>query len=134
MDSLLDRYADVFVLSGVAISGASVVITSTFSLVAVLAAIASSFMVSYSRARAEATGIRMESIGIAERPERIIILAMASVIAIFWLPTLIIGVIVIAVLATLTVLQRGVHVFRSLKAKDELDKRAKEKANTTTEG
>ena len=75
-------------------------------------------MVSYSRARAEAAGIKMESIGIAERPERMIILAAASLVAVFWLPALAIGVIIIAVLATITVLQRGLHVYRCIKAKE----------------
>ena len=119
LDSLLDRYADAFVLAGVIISGASTVVSPAFSLAAGLTALASSFMVSYSRARAEAAGIKMESIGIAERPERIIILAAASLVAFFWLPALIIGVIVIAVLATLTVIQRGIHVYKTLQNKEE---------------
>ena len=114
-DSLLDRYADAFVLAGIIISGASTIVSPSFSLIAGLAAIASSFMVSYSRARAEAAGIRMESIGIAERPERMIILAIASLAAYLWLPALIIGVTAIAVLATVTVLQRGLHVYKTLK-------------------
>jgi len=118
LDSLLDRYADVLVLSGVVISGASVIISPTFSLIAGLAAIASSFMVSYSRARAEAIGIKMESVGIAERAERILILAAASIVAIFWLPALSIGICIIAVLATITVLQRGLHVYRVLNKRD----------------
>jgi phosphatidylglycerophosphate synthase len=118
LDSLLDRYADAFVLAGIIISGASTVISPAFSLSAGLVAIASSFVVSYSRARAEAVGIKMESIGIAERPERIIILAASSLAAVFWLPALIIGVIIIAALATLTVLQRGLHVYRTLKSKE----------------
>ena len=112
LDSLLDRYADVFVLAGIIISGAS-------NLIAGLAALSSSLMVSYSRARAEAAGIKMESIGLAERPERIIILAAASVFAIFWLPALNIGVTIIAVLATFTVLQRGLHVYKSLKKENK---------------
>ncbi len=115
LDSLLDRYADVFVFAGIIISSASTIISPSFSIIAGLAAIASSFMVSYSRARAEAAGIKMESIGIAERAERMIILAAASIVAFFWLPALIIGVIAIAVLATITVLQRGLHVYQTLK-------------------
>jgi archaetidylinositol phosphate synthase len=119
LDSLLDRYADVLVLAGVAISGASVIISPTFSLIVALAAIASSFMVSYSRARAEAAGVKMESVGIAERAERIIVLAVASLAAIFWMPALSIGILVIAVLATVTVVQRGLHVYRELHKKEE---------------
>jgi phosphatidylglycerophosphate synthase len=114
LDSLLDRYADAFVLAGITISGASTIISTQFTLIAGLAAIASSFMVSYSRARAEAAGIKMESIGIAERPERIIILAAASLAAFVWLPALIIGVTAIAILATITVLQRAFHVYTAL--------------------
>jgi archaetidylinositol phosphate synthase len=108
LDSLLDRYADVFVLGGVIVSGLC-------NLYVGLAALASSLMVSYSRARAEATNIKMEAIGIAERPERIIILAAFSLVAIFWLPALNLGVGLIAVLATITVLQRGFHVYKVLK-------------------
>jgi archaetidylinositol phosphate synthase len=106
LDSLLDRYADVFMFAGIIISGAC-------NLLAGLAALASSLMVSYSRARAEAAGIKMESIGIAERPERIIILAASSLVAIIWFPALNIGVIIIALLATVTVLQRGLHFYKS---------------------
>ncbi|MCW4018378.1 MAG: archaetidylinositol phosphate synthase [Candidatus Bathyarchaeota archaeon] len=111
-DSLLDRFADFFVLSGVIISGLC-------NLAVGLAALASSFMVSYSRARAEAAGVKMESVGLAERPERIIILAAASLAAIFWLPALNIGIIVIAALATFTVLQRGLHAYKELKRRDQ---------------
>jgi hypothetical protein len=60
----------------------------------------------------------MESIGIAERPERIIILAAASIVAIFWLQALNIGVAIIAVLATATVIQRGLHVYKVLKNRE----------------
>lgn len=115
LDSLLDRFADALVLAGITVSGASTIISPQFTLILGLAAITSSFMVSYSRAKAEAAGIKMESIGIAERPERIIILAVASLAAFFWLPALIIGVMAIAILATITVLQRALHVYTTLK-------------------
>jgi archaetidylinositol phosphate synthase len=113
LDSLLDRYADAFVLGAIIISGLC-------NLLVGIAALASSLMVSYSRARAEAAGIKMESVGIAERPERIIILAVASLVAIFWLPFLNIGVIIIAVLATFTVIQRGFHAYSVLKRKEKV--------------
>ena len=115
LDSMLDRYSDALAFIGIIISGASIIINGTVTLIISLAALASSFMVSYSRARAEAAGIKMESVGIAERAERIIILMAASIVGFFWLPALAIGVLIIAVLATFTVLQRGLHVYRSLK-------------------
>ncbi len=115
LDSMLDRYSDALAYIGIIISGASILVNSTVTLIITLAALTSSFMVSYSRARAEAAGIKMESVGIAERAERIIILMAASIAGFFWLPALAIGVLIIAVLATVTVLQRGLHVYRTLK-------------------
>jgi archaetidylinositol phosphate synthase len=115
LDSMLDRYSDALMFVGIIISGASILYSPLLTLIIMLIALASSFMVSYSRARAEAAGIKMESVGIAERAERIIILMAASVAGFFWLPALAIGVLVIAVLATVTVLQRGLHVYRALK-------------------
>jgi archaetidylinositol phosphate synthase len=116
LDSLLDRYADAAVYAGVIIGG---LCDPAWGLIA----LAGSLLVSYSRARAEAAGVTMESVGVAERPERIIILAAASVAAIFWpsvlnIGTLNIGIIVLAVLSNLTVLQRGVHAYRVLKKKE----------------
>ena len=108
MDSLLDRYVDAAVYAGIIISGLCDVFWG-------LAALAGSLLVSYSRAKAEAAGIPMESIGLAERAERMIILAAASIAAIFWLPALNFGIILLAVLSNLTVLQRGTHVYRALK-------------------
>lgn len=110
LDSLLDRYADAAVYGGIIIGG----LCNPFW---GLAALAGSLLVSYSRARAEAADIKMESVGIAERAERMLILAVASVVAIFWLPALNWGIIVLAVLSNLTVLQRAVHVYNSLKKK-----------------
>jgi len=115
-DSLLDRYADAAVYVGVIIGRLCDPAWGLFAL-------AGSLLVSYSRARAEAAGIKMESVGVAERAERMIILAAASVAAIFWpsvlnIGTLNIGIIVLAVLSNLTVLQRGLHVYRVLKKKE----------------
>jgi len=110
-DSLLDRYADAAVYAGVIIGGLCDPIWG-------LIALAGSLLVSYSRARAEVVGIKLESVGAAERAERMIILAAASVAAIFWLPVLNIGIILLAVLSNLTVLQRGLHVYRVLKKKE----------------
>jgi archaetidylinositol phosphate synthase len=112
LDSLLDRYADAIVYSGVIIGGLCNVYWG-------LAALFGSMLVSYSRARAEAAGIKMESVGLAERAERMLILAAASIAAFFWLPALNWGIILLAVLSNLTVLQRGLHVYKSLKKKEE---------------
>jgi len=111
-DSLLDRYADAIVYSGIIIGGLCEVSWG-------LAALFGSLLVSYSRARAEAAGVKMESVGIAERAERMLILAAASVAAFFWLPSLNIGIIVLAVLSNVTVIQRGIHAYVVLKKKKD---------------
>ena len=110
LDSLLDRYADAAVYAGLIIGGLC-------SPVWGLAALVGSMMVSYSRARAEAAEIKMESIGVAERAERMLILSVASIAAIFWIQALNAGIILLAVLSNFTVLQRGLHVYNALKKK-----------------
>jgi len=110
LDSLLDRYADAAVYAGIIASG----LCNPFW---GLTALVGSLLVSYTRARAEAAGIKMESVGLAERAERIIILATASIIAIFWLPAIDTGMILLAALSNLTVLQRSLHVYNKLKKK-----------------
>ena len=112
-DSVLDRYADAAVYAGIIISGLCNPIWG-------LAALAGSVLVSYSRARAEATGIKMESVGFAERAERMLILAASSIIAFYYLPALNYGIILLAVLSNLTVIQRALHVYKALKEKSSI--------------
>jgi len=114
LDSLLDRYADAAVYAGLIIGGLCDVRWG-------LVALAGALLVSYSRARAEAAGIPMESVGIAERAERMLTLAVASIVAVFYEPQAVINVsvILLAVLSNLTVLQRSVHVYGKLKKKVE---------------
>ena len=112
LDSLIDRYADAAVYAGVIIGGLCDPLWG-------LAALVGSMMVSYSRARAEAAEVKMESVGLAERAERMLILSIASIAAIFWLQALNIGIIVLAALSNFTVLQRGLHVYNSLKKKSD---------------
>ncbi len=110
LDSLLDRYADAAVYAGL-------IIGELCSPVWGLAALVGSMMVSYSRARAEAAEIKMESIGVAERAERMLILSVASIAAMFWIQAFDVGIILLAVLSNFTVLQRGLHVYNALKKK-----------------
>ena len=116
LDSVLDRYADAAVYAGIIIAGLSNPALGVFwGPVMGLAALSGSILVSYTRARAEATGLKMESVGFAERAERMLILAVISIIGYFWLPAVGYGIVVLAFLANLTVVQRMIHVFRMLK-------------------
>jgi archaetidylinositol phosphate synthase len=113
LDSMVDRYADAAIYIGIIVGGLCNVFSG-------LIAIVGSLLVSYSRARAEAAGIQMESVGLAERAERIVILLAASLTALFWQPTTVmnIGVTLLAILTNLTVLQRSLHVYGRTRKKE----------------
>lgn len=70
-----------------------------------LGALVASFLVSYIKARAEGLGIEC-NVGIAERAERLILVIAALILS----PLLPAIIVVLAVLSTITVLQRIVHV------------------------
>jgi archaetidylinositol phosphate synthase len=106
LDSLLDRYADALVLCGIILGGLTEVYWG-------LAALLGSLLVSYSRARAEAAGVKMESVGLAERAERIIILALASFLAFIWIDALNWGILLLVILTNLTVIQRTIYFYKA---------------------
>ena len=110
LDSLLDRYADTAVLAGIIAGGLADFSWGLITIVGTL-------LVSYARARAEVAGVKMESIGIAERAERILILLVASLIAFVWLKALWWSVVLLAFLTNITVLQRAVYFYRATKKK-----------------
>ena len=105
-DSLLDRYADAVVLCGIILGGLTEI---SFG----LAALMGSLLVSYTRARAEAAGVKMETVGLAERAERIVLLALASFLAFIWVEALCWGVLALAILTNLTVVQRAIYFHRA---------------------
>jgi archaetidylinositol phosphate synthase len=101
-DSLLDRYADAVIICGIILGGLTEVTWG-------LAALMGSLLVSYARARAEAAGVKMESVGLTERAERLILLALASFLSFVWLDALCWGVLILAILTNLTVIQRAIY-------------------------
>ncbi len=105
LDSLLDRYADAAVFFGVILGG---LCDPSWGLIALVG----SLLVSYARARAEAAGVKMETVGLAERADRLIILIIASFINLFWSVALYWSVILLAFLTNLTVLQRAYHFYK----------------------
>ena len=101
-DSVFDRYSDLIILSGIIIGNLIDPITGLASLIG-------SVMVSYTRSRAEAEGIKMSGVGFAERAERMILLAVSSMISFFWIEALRWGIIVLTVAAHITVIQRIIY-------------------------
>ena len=90
-DSTLDRYSDMFLFVGLAyyFSGGVVPVglpdpgigrvTSPWTVVIIILAIVGSFMVSYTRARAEGLGLECKK-GMMQRPERITLLVIGSLL------------------------------------------------------
>ena len=105
LDSVSDRYSDAVVLSAIVYAGLCHPAWG-------LAAIVGSLMVSYTRARAEAAGVKMAAVGFAERAERMVFLALTSMAAYYNLQILYWGVVVLAVVAQFTVLQRAAHFYK----------------------
>jgi CDP-diacylglycerol--glycerol-3-phosphate 3-phosphatidyltransferase len=111
LDSVCDRFAE----SGVCLGILWWLHRSNDDLGVLLAyvAIIGSLMVSYSRARAEGIGVTGE-VGWLQRPERIVILGLALMGASVVPVSLHIGLAILAVFTIVTVVQRGIHVYRLL--------------------
>jgi CDP-diacylglycerol--glycerol-3-phosphate 3-phosphatidyltransferase len=114
-DSTLDRIADAAVLAGLAVFYAtSPKHASEPMLVVCLAGIVGGFLVSYTRARAEALGIDAK-VGIMQRPERVVLLSAPQ--AFFGLAfdgwVLAAIVVVLTVTSWATVVQRVAAVYRA---------------------
>jgi len=97
LDSVLDRVSEIVVYW-------SLVYSKLVDWPIGLAALSGSLMVSYARARAEQLGAEMKGVGVAERPERLLILVVAAFVG-----QLNAGAFLIALLSAITVVQRIKH-------------------------
>jgi CDP-diacylglycerol--glycerol-3-phosphate 3-phosphatidyltransferase len=115
LDSTLDRVEEGIVLTAVA--GYFALHSDRFAAAAVVVAVLSSLMVSYTRARAEALGVECK-VGIATRPVRVVILSIGLIFArgasLGNFELLRPAVYVLAALSLITVAQRIRHVRREL--------------------
>lgn len=112
LDSMLDRCVDAAVICGLILGG---LCDQSWGLLALVG----SLLTSYARARSEAADIPMETVGIIERAERILIIAIASIINIIRddLPALRISVIILAIASNFTVAQRVLYFHRRVSKK-----------------
>ena len=106
LDSVADRLAEAAVLGGLLAYYVGLDQPHLLGTYLTLGTLVASFMVSYLRARSEGLGIPAD-VGIMGRPERIIVLGIGLVAG---YPLYALGV--IAGLASLTVVQRVIHVAR----------------------
>ena len=121
-DSVSDRWGELFVLGGYAWY-----LRDTPWLLAVMGALGSSMMVSYTRARAEGLGVELSG-GMMQRAERILLVACGSAVAAWyathpdtaWLTEPILGgtMVVCAVASTATAINRWIVAFRELARRD----------------
>jgi CDP-diacylglycerol---glycerol-3-phosphate 3-phosphatidyltransferase len=120
-DSTLDRISEVAVFLGV-LSYLLVTEprgTGSAYVFIVLVAVAGSLMISYTRARAEALGLDC-AVGLMQRPERVVLLGGATLLfGSLWNGAALKGALVLmAVLTTLTVLQRIAWVYRHTRSEN----------------
>lgn len=107
LDSTLDRYADAFIFGGLSYHFA---VQGRFEMMlAALAALIGSFVVSYVRARAGEAGLSVK-IGLFDRFVRVVIILVS-----LFVPALLdVGVLALAVGTNLTGLQRLWYVYRNI--------------------
>ncbi len=109
IDSVLDRISEAVILAAIALVFARN--GDQIALIAVIVALTGSLMTSYLRARAEALGLDGKH-GVMARAERVVLIAAALLFAPFGaLPW---GIILLAILTSITVAQRARHILRQL--------------------
>jgi CDP-diacylglycerol---glycerol-3-phosphate 3-phosphatidyltransferase len=109
MDSTTDRISEGFMLAAIAYILAKH--HHPVFVIVVMAAVVGSFLVSYTRARAEALGLRGD-VGIGSRAERVVVITAGLVLA----PWGVLGwaIALLACTAWITVVQRVLHVRKQL--------------------
>jgi CDP-diacylglycerol--glycerol-3-phosphate 3-phosphatidyltransferase len=116
-DSTLDRVADGALMAGLTVFYmTSPVHHNIYMVVVCLAGIIGTFLVSYTRARAESLGIDAK-VGVMQRPERIVLLsAPQALFGLFWNGWVLMGIIILlSVTAWITAVQRIAFVYRFTK-------------------
>src|SRR5437870_9252129 len=99
LDSVLDRVGEIALYVGLFVGGLVPGWLSFWGLSA-------SLMVSYVRARVDIEGVKLKGIGLAERPERILILLIATILTAFNSLSLGLGAGLVALLSTVTIVER----------------------------
>lgn len=94
LDSIFDKIAEVLIFFGILIGGFA-------EPHLVLLAITLSLLVSYTRARAESLGIKLQGIGIGERAERLLVIAIIGMIGFMEY-----AIVIVIVIAGITLIQR----------------------------
>ena len=103
LDSMSDKVAEAAVFLGIMVGGHA-------EPYLVMVAMALSLLVSYARAKADALGIRLQGVGIGERAERLLVVAVIGIAGYMEA-----AVAVVAVIAGITLIQRMVATARGIR-------------------
>lgn len=105
LDSNFDKVSEALIFIAIAIGGLSNPILA-------MIALSTSILVSYLRARAESLGIELKGVGVGERAERLLILAICGLIpisgSIQW------GIIIIILISAFSFIQRFMYVLKRI--------------------
>ena len=107
LDSMFDKIAEVAIFLGLLIGGYA-------EPYLVMLAITLSLLVSYARAKSDALNIKLQGVGIGERAERLLVIAVIGIIG-YMEP----AVIIVVVIAGITLVQRMIVTAKNIKEKTE---------------
>ena len=107
LDSMFDKIAEVAIFLGLLIGGYA-------EPYLVMLAITLSLLVSYARAKSDALNINLQGIGIGERAERLLIIAIIGIIG-YMEP----AIMIVIVIAGITLVQRMIMTAKNIKEKTE---------------
>jgi CDP-diacylglycerol--glycerol-3-phosphate 3-phosphatidyltransferase len=119
-DSSLDRVADGALMAGLTVFYAvNPIHHNIWMAVVCLVGMVGTFLISYTRARAESIGIDAK-VGVMQRPERIVLLsAPQALFGLFWNGWVLIGIVILlAVTAWITAVQRILYVYHATQGMD----------------
>ena len=102
LDSIFDKISEVVIFLGILIGGFA-------EPYLVLLAVTLSLLVSYTRARAESLGIKLQGIGIGERAERLLVIAIIGMIGFMEY-----AIVIVIVIAGITLIQRIIATTKQL--------------------
>ncbi len=103
LDSMFDKIAEVAIFLGILIGGYA-------EPYIVFLAITLSLLVSYARAKSDAINIKLQGIGIGERAERLLVIAIIGIIG-YMEP----AVIIVVIIAGITLVQRMIVTAKNIK-------------------
>ncbi|MGI9567439.1 MAG: CDP-alcohol phosphatidyltransferase family protein [Nitrosopumilus sp.] len=103
LDSMFDKIAEVAIFLGILIGGYA-------EPYLVMLAITLSLLVSYARAKSDAINVKLQGVGIGERAERLLVIAIIGIIG-YMEP----AIIIVVIIAGITLIQRMVVTSKNIK-------------------